>query len=200
MSPQPGMIPTRAWVSANRARSDAIRKSHASAISNPPVTATPFTAPIRSFVRWERTASRSQVVAGAARLARAELLEVDPGAEGGVGAGEDHHVDVDVALELGDDLRKPTPDRPVERVARFGPVERDRRHAVVHVDQHHIAHGSLLLPGNPRSWQSWARETIGYSLATVPLMLETSAKSYLPGLAAGAVHRRIGRTFEGGRQ
>ena len=39
-------MPTRAWVSANTARSEAIRKSHASAISSPPVKVAPFTAPI----------------------------------------------------------------------------------------------------------------------------------------------------------
>ena len=44
--PQPGMIPTRAWVSAKRARSEATRKSHASASSKPPVMATPLIAPI----------------------------------------------------------------------------------------------------------------------------------------------------------
>ena len=46
VSPQPGMIPTRAWVSAKRARSDATRKSQASASSKPPVMATPLIAPI----------------------------------------------------------------------------------------------------------------------------------------------------------
>ena len=42
--PPPGITPTRAWVSAKRARSEAMRKSQFSAISNPPVTAAPFTA------------------------------------------------------------------------------------------------------------------------------------------------------------
>ena len=44
--PHPGMMPTRAWVSANRARSDAIRKSQLRASSKPPVMATPLIAPI----------------------------------------------------------------------------------------------------------------------------------------------------------
>ncbi len=50
VSPQPGMMPTRAWVSAKRARSDATRKSHVSATSKPPVTAAPLTAPMTGFV------------------------------------------------------------------------------------------------------------------------------------------------------
>ena len=40
----PGYTPTRRWVSAKRARSEAIMKSHARASSKPPVTAGPFTA------------------------------------------------------------------------------------------------------------------------------------------------------------
>src|SRR5487761_100392 len=39
----------RAWVSAKRARSEATRKSQLRASSNPPVTATPFTAPMSGF-------------------------------------------------------------------------------------------------------------------------------------------------------
>src|SRR6266480_3843319 len=49
--PHPGMTPTRACVSAKRARSDAMRKSQFNATSNPPVTATPLIAPISGFVR-----------------------------------------------------------------------------------------------------------------------------------------------------
>ncbi len=47
--PQPGMMPTRACVSAKRALVEAINKSQASASSNPPVMATPLTAPITGF-------------------------------------------------------------------------------------------------------------------------------------------------------
>ena len=48
--PQPGSRPTRACVSAKRARSDAMRKSQASAISKPPVTAAPLMAPITGLM------------------------------------------------------------------------------------------------------------------------------------------------------
>ena len=47
--PPPGMMPTRAWVSAKRARSDATRNVHCSASSSPPVTATPLIAPMTGF-------------------------------------------------------------------------------------------------------------------------------------------------------
>ena len=43
--PPPGMTPTRPWVSANEARSDAMRKSQPRASSRPPVTAGPLMAP-----------------------------------------------------------------------------------------------------------------------------------------------------------
>ena len=43
--PPPGRIPTRAWVSANTARSEATRKSQPKSISRPPVNTAPLTAP-----------------------------------------------------------------------------------------------------------------------------------------------------------
>ena len=49
VSPQPGMMPTRECVSPNFACSDAMRKSQFSASSNPPVMATPLTAPMSGF-------------------------------------------------------------------------------------------------------------------------------------------------------
>ena len=44
--PPPGRMPTRACVSANTARSEAIRKSQPSAISRPPVNTAPLIAPM----------------------------------------------------------------------------------------------------------------------------------------------------------
>src|ERR1700722_3207346 len=55
------MIPTRAWVSANRARSDATRNVHWSAISNPPVAATPLMAPMTGFSITGRKRNRPLV-------------------------------------------------------------------------------------------------------------------------------------------
>ena len=103
--PQPGMTPTRACVSAKRARSEAMRKSQFSATSKPPVTATPLTAPI-SGLACGGSAPRN-VLAPLADLGEAlallhltgtELLQVDTGRERGIGAGEDHHVDVVVGV------------------------------------------------------------------------------------------------------
>ena len=88
-----------ACVSANAARSDATRKSHASASSKPPVTHGPLIAPITGLVifheRGER-ASRRDRRAPPTRFDRvaAELAQVEAGAERGIGAGEDHDVDV----------------------------------------------------------------------------------------------------------
>src|SRR5271163_1866769 len=50
LSPHVGSRPTRAWVSANRACSDAIRMSQYSVSSSPPVTAAPLIAPITGLV------------------------------------------------------------------------------------------------------------------------------------------------------
>ena len=44
--PPPGRMPTRACVSANTARSEAMRKSQPSAISRPPVNVAPLIAPM----------------------------------------------------------------------------------------------------------------------------------------------------------
>src|ERR1051326_201603 len=49
LSPQPGRIPTRACVSANRPCGEASSRSQASATSNPPVIATPLIAPMIGF-------------------------------------------------------------------------------------------------------------------------------------------------------
>ena len=91
--PQPGMTPTRAWVSPKRARSEATRKSQASASSKPPVMATPLTAPMTGLViagNGPRTAG-PVAPTPAPRLPPVlpELLQVEAGAEGRIGAGED---------------------------------------------------------------------------------------------------------------
>ena len=52
MRPQPGITPTREWVSPNLACSLATRKSQLSASSNPPVMATPLTAPISGLLTF----------------------------------------------------------------------------------------------------------------------------------------------------
>src|SRR5258708_3981068 len=63
------------------------------------------------------------------------LLEVDTGAEGRVGAGEDHGVDARVVPGGDDRVPQRIGDGPAERVARFRPVERHRRDAVLDVNE-----------------------------------------------------------------
>ena len=61
--PQPGTTPTRAWVSANFALVEAIRKSHMRASSNPPVIAKPLMAPMIGFLNSLIAVSRSRLEA-----------------------------------------------------------------------------------------------------------------------------------------
>jgi hypothetical protein len=79
--PPPGVTPTRAWVSPNFARSDATRKSQASASSKPPVTAAPLIAPMTGFVivqstvkgltiGWSRLPTRFAAVLPSSRRSR----------------------------------------------------------------------------------------------------------------------------------
>ena len=78
-SPQPGITPTRAWVSPNLACSDAMRKSQLSASSNPPVTATPLMAPMRGLTnlgKGPRTPSALGVPS--APVPPSKLLEASP--------------------------------------------------------------------------------------------------------------------------
>ena len=94
------------WVSPNLARSDATRKSQFSASSNPPVTATPLIAPISGFdsrgsgPRVRCPEPESPVELSSFVSAGPELVQVEPGAERGVGTGEDEHVDGRVAVGL----------------------------------------------------------------------------------------------------
>ena len=100
--PQPGITPTRVWVSPNLARSEAIRKSQLSASSKPPVMATPLIAPISGLVDVRERAARAgrlrvpsaPLPAAEVAARRAQLLQVEAGAERRVGTGEDEHIDV----------------------------------------------------------------------------------------------------------
>jgi hypothetical protein len=104
----------------------------------------------RLAVRWERALLLlGQHQVGGVITPGTQLLEVDPGREGGVGAGEDHHVDLGVGLEAGDGERQLALHLAVERVAGMGPVDRDGGDPVLDVDQHDIgvvgdgSHGRL---------------------------------------------------------
>ena len=109
-SPQPGITPTRAWVSAKRAFSLAIRMSQASATSNPPVIATPLIAPITGLRHSSiaLTGFSSAPVALAEPSApgcEPELLQVEPGGEGALArAGQHHRAHVVVGVDRGHHL------------------------------------------------------------------------------------------------
>ena len=90
MRPLPGNIPTRAWVSANTARSDAIRKSQPRASSRPPVNAGPLIgADDRlgdrgDLVDWVVSVQPAKIISAVP----SRFLKVDTRAECRVGAGE----------------------------------------------------------------------------------------------------------------
>src|SRR5215471_15872372 len=98
LSPQPGMMPTRACVSAKRASVDAISTSQPSASSKPPVIAKPLMAPMMGIGQL-----------AVARGLAAQLLQVEPGAEGPPRAGEDQHVHVARARQVGEGVAQAPP-------------------------------------------------------------------------------------------
>ena len=96
VSPHPGTTSSRAWVSANRARSDATTKVQLSAISSPPETHAPFTAQIVGVIeaRERRSGVGPQRPVDRTALAPDLLLEVDAGGEDGVGRRDHERVHV----------------------------------------------------------------------------------------------------------
>ena len=69
-----------------------------------------------------------------------ELAQIQSGAERGIGAGEDH--DVDVGVTVGGGQRGPglALERDAQCVTGLGPVERDGANPVNGVDQHELCH------------------------------------------------------------
>src|SRR5262249_49627123 len=164
--PPPGVTPTRAWVSPNVARSDATRKSQPRASSKPPVTAGPVIAPVTRLVIVHSTVkglrgssarppARVAAVGASPPRARvaptdevrgrgAELAEVEAGAERGVGAGEDDHVDGVIGFGGRERDRELTLQFGVHGVAGVGTVERHREHTIGRLRQNRFAHGADL--------------------------------------------------------
>ena len=140
--PPPGITPMRLCVSAKRATSDATRNVHCSATSKPPVTATPLIAPmiglsISGKNRYSPLVSRGGHrfdVGGPRRLAR-QLFQVHAGAERGIGAGEDHHVDVGIGAGVADRVPQAARQGGVQRIARLRPIERDGGDAMVDIGE-----------------------------------------------------------------
>ena len=91
--PPPGRMPTRAWVSANTARSEAMRKSQPSAISRPPVNVAPLIGADDRRAHLARSGVMQLCDLELLEVLQPEslrLLEVDAGAERRVGAGQHH--------------------------------------------------------------------------------------------------------------
>ncbi len=114
--PQVATTPKRAWVSANRARSDAMTNVELSAISNPPDTHAPLTAQITGLLiaRSARPGlfanCRSAGFAGAVACLR-DLLEVDAGGEHRIDGGDHHHAHAVVVLRGREQLAEPVAHR-----------------------------------------------------------------------------------------
>ncbi len=67
---------------------------------------------------------------------RPELLQVEAGAEGRIGAGEDHDVDVVATVGLAHQLGQQAQHLRRQRVACLGPVQRDGGDPLRHLEQH----------------------------------------------------------------
>ena len=128
-------------------------RSQFSASSKPPVMHGPLIAPMRSLVRGGNGPRKSRTCrtrrGGTGRRAhrrrrrrrsggRRELLEVGAGAERGIRARQDHDVDAVVGVDLPIGAREPEAERAVDRVAGLGPVQRDRRDTLRHVDEDRV--------------------------------------------------------------
>ena len=142
--PQPGITPTRVWVSPNLACSLAIRKSQLSASSNPPVTATPLIAPISGLVRRGK-GPRAPLRAGAFSdpPPEPELIPVEPSSFRSSPAQNAGSAPVSTitltsssASAAAHQLRQQPQHLARQRVAHLGPVERHRRDPVGDVEQH----------------------------------------------------------------
>src|SRR6476661_3313599 len=94
-SPHVGSSPTRAWVSAKRACSEAIRMSQYSASSSPPVTAAPLMAPITGLV----IGGHCGEISGSCDESPSSLRS-RPAQNTGVGAGDDDDIDVVTGLRI----------------------------------------------------------------------------------------------------
>ena len=143
--PPPGMTPSRAWVSANFALSDATRKVHCSAISSPPVTATPLTAPMiglsmRGRNRYRPLAPRSGPSPGPRGAALGgdspvTSLRSTPAQKAGSAPVRITTATPGSSPAAATASHRAKDHGPAQRVPRPGPVQRDRGDAVLHVDE-----------------------------------------------------------------
>ena len=141
--PQPGMTPTRAWVSAKRARSEATRKSH---VERQLEAARDGDAVDGADHRlaWSRgrggSARRRRWRTGVGAPSRSvpSSLRSTPAQNAGSAPVSTMTSTSSRASARRDRLRQRRGERGIERVARLGPVEGDDRDAVAHLDQDHV--------------------------------------------------------------
>ena len=193
VSPHPGMMPTRACVSAKRARSEATRKSHVSATSKPPVTAAPLTAPITGLAvsgngRISSSSLRtmwrtSESVVSAFRSTPAQNAGSAPVSTMASTSSRASHAAIvsgSAAVSAG-----------LSALRDSGSVEGDDRHPVRHVHQDHVlAHASPLLalprwlapcgPGYRLRGRSLACAGAVTSLITVPSIAARASRRTQP--------------------
>ena len=117
-------------MSAKRANSEATRKSQLSAISRPPVTQGPLTAPTTGL-RTPLIARPGSV--GGQGSPRGDLLHVRFGAERRIGPGEHDDVDVGVSVHFGAHLLETLPHGHRQRVSSLGTVEHHRQDTLVRI-------------------------------------------------------------------
>ena len=127
--PQVGSNPTRAWVSAKRAFSDAIRMSQYAASASPGDGG--------AVDRADHRCAHGRPPGGdvGERRGAAEFLQVKARAEHRVGAGEYHDVDAFVGVGLGQRGIEPGAQGRRQRVPRLGTVQGQGAYAVGGVGQ-----------------------------------------------------------------
>ena len=136
--PPPGTTPTRAWVSAKRARSDAMRKSHDMANSSPPVTAAPLIAPMTGVLwtgmrpKWAPVpvCSRSVTECSSAERDRRS----NPAEKAGSAPVRIDRADLLPQVQVHDRFIEEAGHFARECVARFGTIQGDRSDIVGHLN------------------------------------------------------------------
>ena len=140
--PPPGITPTRAWVSANCAVSAAIMMSHASASSNPPVTANPFTAAITGTSMSSITETKLAPPIFA-KLRGRKLPQIEAGAKRAAGAGDDDASDFGIGAQLLHGLAEGRAQFRVQGVELLGTIQGNRREAIFFCNQdYRFTHGA----------------------------------------------------------
>ena len=138
------------------------------------------------------TFARRAILRRAGELA-GDLLQVDPGRERRIGAGQDHRVDVGIVAAASTASHNAKVRRAAERVPRVGAIEGQRRDAIFDLDQEdgcglrhcdlrsdtpagrHYGTGQATAPGAPRWWYRPRPWTSAVYHRTETLTIDASA-------------------------